>query len=669
MTTLNINGRRVTVDDSFLSLSPEQQEATVNEIAGQIGATQADPRDSFVGKADAAVRGAADMLSLGFADEIAAGLGTGFGMLGDYDAELARQRGIDQSDTEKRFGYRLGGQLAGGVAGGVGLSNAGLSLATRAAQGGGGLTRVAAGSAADGGIMGGLYGFGSGEGAEGRAMNAAAGSAGGTAAGIAAPYLFAGLQAAASPVVRPIMSRLRPEAYASRALSDGLNRAGMSVDDVTDTLARASVDDQGMFMVADALGNSGQRMLSAAARTPHNARQDIVEALVSRQAGQGQRVSSAIDDAFGADATRRQSTDDLIRWASDASEPFYRKALAAKPVTSDRMKEFLADPIVRNGITKGLRIQRLEALAKGEKFDPYDYVTSFDEAGEPVIDKLHNMRTINVIKKGLDDILDAYRDPVTNRLRLDEEGRAIDAVRRSFLQEADALNADYGQARALYAGPASIRDDVNLGAAAAGRGRAADNIAEFGRKQPANQQGFRLGYADTLNQRIERSAQGVNNVRPLTSGKSRAELEAFALPSEVDRLGRRLGREQTMFATTNAALGGSKTADNLADMAEAAKFDPSILANLLAGRPVAAAMDAVGGLLREAKGMSPGVTERIARALIATDADMARQVLSASRDVTSRDNVLRALASAIVGGQSGAEIGRRKPLQITVTPR
>lgn len=37
MATLNINGKRVKVDDSFLSLSPEQQNATVDEIAKSLG--------------------------------------------------------------------------------------------------------------------------------------------------------------------------------------------------------------------------------------------------------------------------------------------------------------------------------------------------------------------------------------------------------------------------------------------------------------------------------------------------------------------------------------------------------------------------------------------------------------------------------------------------------
>src|SRR5690606_22029943 len=46
MATLTINGRSVTVDDSFRNLSPEQQEATVNEIAQSLGVgSQLDPQN------------------------------------------------------------------------------------------------------------------------------------------------------------------------------------------------------------------------------------------------------------------------------------------------------------------------------------------------------------------------------------------------------------------------------------------------------------------------------------------------------------------------------------------------------------------------------------------------------------------------------------------------
>ena len=48
MATLNIDGQRVKVDDSFLSLSPEEQESAVNEIAGSLKgqalSTQSQPK-------------------------------------------------------------------------------------------------------------------------------------------------------------------------------------------------------------------------------------------------------------------------------------------------------------------------------------------------------------------------------------------------------------------------------------------------------------------------------------------------------------------------------------------------------------------------------------------------------------------------------------------------
>lgn len=53
MPTLNIEGRKVKVDDSFLSLSPADQQATVEEIASQLGISSQKPvsglKDQFLG--------------------------------------------------------------------------------------------------------------------------------------------------------------------------------------------------------------------------------------------------------------------------------------------------------------------------------------------------------------------------------------------------------------------------------------------------------------------------------------------------------------------------------------------------------------------------------------------------------------------------------------------
>jgi hypothetical protein len=157
---------------------------------------KADPRDSFMGKLDSAVRGAADISSLGFADEIAAGLGTGFGYLGDYDKELARQRGIDKSDEENRLGYRLGGQVAGGLA----LPGMG--------------AKTALGAAGEGAALGGAYGFGSGEGTfADRAYNALPSAvAGGVAGGV--------LRGAANALETRAARKMIPTTEDLRALAD-----------------------------------------------------------------------------------------------------------------------------------------------------------------------------------------------------------------------------------------------------------------------------------------------------------------------------------------------------------------------------------------------------------------------------------------------------------------
>jgi hypothetical protein len=217
MTTLNIAGRRVTVDDSFKNLTPEQQNATVEEIARTLGdgpgqpsqikasvEAAPDPRDSAMGKIDTFMRGAADTMSFGLADEIAAGGDAlfnpvfGTGNDGDslserYNANLERERSTDTADSRDRFGYRLGGQIGGGIAGGVGLAKSGLSMTSNAIDKGAKLANVAKASAAEGAILGAGQGFGSGEdGFVNRLASSAGGAAVGLATGAAAPYATAG---------------------------------------------------------------------------------------------------------------------------------------------------------------------------------------------------------------------------------------------------------------------------------------------------------------------------------------------------------------------------------------------------------------------------------------------------------------------------------------------
>jgi hypothetical protein len=552
--------------------------------------------------------------------------------------------------------------LGGGVTG-AGLASGGLTTARMLAPEAGLLTRTAS-SAADAAGFGGFSGAMEGNGLEERAANAAKGAAVGAAAGGLIPPALALGGAAVAPVVSNIRARVNPAGYAEGQVVRAIQESGRPVSEITQDMIDAHAAGQ-PFMLADALGNSGQRMLSTVARSPGEGRTAVIEALQNRQAGQAQRVSQITDEALGADSTARQTVDQLTRQARADSAPLYAEALDHGPVWNERLQQFFSDPVAQRGLREGVAVQRLEALAEGRPFNPQDYaITGFNEAGDPILSGVPNMRTINLLKKGWDNILEGYRDGTTGRLNLDEYGRALDNVRRSFLREVDSVNPVYGEARRVYAGPAQVREAVQTGADAATRGRSADNIARFEAMGEPAKQGYRTGYADTLAARAEKGAEGVNKVRPLTSDKARAELGALSLhqgpnmPGRLDPMQRLLDREQTMFKTGHEALGGSKTADNLADdmaMGMEPQAVVGLVKNVLTGNIGGAVKDVTTAVANGWNGNTAAVRKEVANILLRRAPNINAQALENLVDQTiQRIQRVQQIARQIGRGGAGA---------------
>ncbi len=429
--TLNIGGKRVKVDGGFMQLSPEQQNATVDEIAASIGVNQpgeqngknwwddaplvepgnattqenasqrgpwekyqaqpevgpwqkyaaqqdSDSRNGFLGKVDTAMRGAADMLSFGFADEIAAGgdalfnpvFGTGQegGSISErYDRNLAQQRVTDAADAQERFGYRLGGQLAGGVGGGVGLAKNGLSLAGRAIENGAKLRTVAGASALEGAVMGAGQGFGSGEGGlDNRLTSAGTGAKWGLGFGLATPVAVAGVSAGVRRAVTPFASS--PE---RQALADVLKREGVDLtagqrtgserlryaeNEIGGRVARRIAERQGEQFTAAALRRAG---IDANRATP-----EVMDAAFTR-----------IGQQFDGLASRNRLMPDQ-QFASDLSDTIrgYNQLVnetARAPIVMDTAADIAQ--MARNGITgeayQALR-SRLDQSARASARDP-----------------------------------------------------------------------------------------------------------------------------------------------------------------------------------------------------------------------------------------------------------------------------------------------------------
>ena len=618
-------GGRITLD--FSDLVPAKPAAPADPIRAQvrkeIDAEKAAGRDQGMGAARTFVQGA----TLGTADEILAlGMtipnmvkrGT-FNPATAYEWAKAKEDMLLEDDRASSGLAGTATELLGGASAGKALYEAGATLAPGiAARLGGGLTGRAAGAAADGAAFGAIQGAAEGSGA-GRIGDAVTGSAIGASLGAGLPLAGAALAPIVAPIASNVMARVNPAAYAERQIGRAAARSGQTPEEIAERVGQAATDGQTEYRLLDGLGYDGARAAAVVAKNPGEGRTQIREFLNDRQTGQARRIGEAVTEAFDAPQTARGQTTDLYAWARDASEPFYARAMAETPVWSERLNDFLKDPITKQSIRRGLEIQRLESLAKGEKFDPFDIIERFDAAGEPVLVKVPNMRTVNVVKKGFDHILEEYRDTTTGKLVLDEKGRAIDQVRRAFLGEVDELNPAFAQARAMYAGPMEIKDAVALGRqAGAGRARAADNIAQFEGMNDVAKQGFRAGYVDPVLGRVEKAAEGVNKTRQFSSDAAKAELEAFARPGEAELLTNRLGRENEMFANRAKATGGSDTVENLADNADTG-IDPGVIEKLLTGRFVGATKDLLMRGAASLNGNTEAVRAQMAKLLMEGD--------------------------------------------------
>lgn len=570
-----------------------------------------------------------------YLDEAAGAIG------GDMAKENARAklRSYEEANPWTAAGLRL----AGGINGTIPMVMSGASFGANAATAGQGLGRIAMGSAADGAIAGAAAGFGSGDGLDDRVSEGVTGLAKGLGIGVATPLAGAGLSTIAGPLFAPIMSRLRPDAYANRYLGEGLKRSTSSADDVAIALMASRADGQDVFTVADALGHSGQRMLSTVTRTPNDARQGVVEALLRRQAGQGRRLQAALIDGFGAPQTKAQT---------EAALEATRKAEAGINYGAARSSAGSVNPS--------------DAIAKADSFLgvsgslPATGIKEDSVAGAVTRARALLTDGTNVVS----DFETAFRAKVELDSMIDNANSTVRAqltpIRNELDKALEKSSASYANARDTFRRQSQDIEAANVGRDAAMRGRVEDTTPRFqALSRPEQQASFRSGYVDPYIETIQGAVGPMTNkARPLISDATADEFPAFAAPGKAGQLGDRITREQRMFETTNAALGGSTTADNLADQADMGKFDPSLVTTLLKQGPIKAVMEAVTRSIGEAKGLPPTVVERIAKVLMETRPDVARQMLKQAAAKTQTNQGIQAITNAMITLNGASAAGR-----------
>jgi hypothetical protein len=257
MATLDINGQRVNVDDSFLKLSHDEQQATVDHIAatlspkaepitvnnlGRSFATGVPVIGGLINRADAATNAALAPALNRFFDAKDQLPEQTFGER--YAHSLRDQEGADAKFASEHPLVDTGTRVAAGVASlapvvaaAPGLFGASGSFAART---GAGAASNAALGATDAAVRGG-------DPVSGGLIGAILGGAAPTAEKVLAP------------VISGLAARLNPEGYANRQAARAVHESGRPTAAIANDVTQAAAEGQGQFTLADALGNPGQR--------------------------------------------------------------------------------------------------------------------------------------------------------------------------------------------------------------------------------------------------------------------------------------------------------------------------------------------------------------------------------------------------------------------------
>lgn len=673
MPTLNINGRKVTVGDEFLSLSPEQQNATVDEIAKSFTTPSAVAPPADSPKLDqyqqaaiedrnrmvaAGQSGDAGMARLGIqgatfntADEILAGLRTPiemvrrrtFSPVEGYKYAKA-QEDLALSEGRKKAGMAgTASEIAGAVLSGSGLARGGVTAARFLGEGAGLLPRSVA-AAADAGVMGAISGGAEGNSLEERSGNAATGGAFGLVAGGATPGLMKLGGMALSPITSNISARVNPERYARSQVARAIMEGAKAPAQIADDVAIAAREGQGMFTVADSMGNPGQRMLSTVARSPGAGRTNAVEFLERRQAGQGRRLANALIEGFDTPQTADQTRAAMTAARDRAADAAYGAARqGAGPVDVNRVVSNIDDTLLPG-------VNRIVNPQSGIADD------SIEGALRQVRSRLTDGRSMQTDFASLQRLRSDISDRIQTAVQSGRgnQARMLGQVLRELDTAMERASPGFRDANRQFAQASRNIEAIDTGRNAAMRGRTEDTIPAFRALPAEGQQGYRTGYVDPLIQDVQKGAFGANKARPLINDAFADEAAAIAPMRTQAPMMRRIGRENTMFETRAQALGGSRTADNLNDDAAMA-VDPSMIANLLSGNWGGAARGALAAGQNALTGNTPAVREEVSRILLmrggnVTPQQMQNILQEAVQRIQIRQMIMGQLGRGAAGG-------------------
>lgn len=481
------------------------------------------------------------------------------------------------------------------------------------------LSRQMAVTGAGLGALGGALG---GEGVEGRVAGAVGGATVGGLLGGLTPAAFLGTARGVQWANR----FFRGDKDAGlRYLEEVLKAEQITPSEITQQMQRAQ--DLGVPLRPADVRSGLRGALGAATRAPSAARNQGLEEIRARQAGLTDRLTDAISRNLGPITNLRKQETDLVEKARTAAEPLY-KAAYRKPIPiNTRLQSILDTPAGRDAL------KRARTIAANERRNPTKMGFILGENGEVTLGRTPSMQTLDYVKRGFDDELNALREPVTNKLRLDEGGRAVLMLKNDFVQELDRVNPAYAKARAAWGGEISKKNAMLDGQNAVNY--TADELEYIlSLKEPIEQEFFKLGYRKAISNRLESKGDFADTARDLlgTRQKRKALQTVFGESANFDDFTEAVANEALTVATFNELTGNSKTAERLFEAlnySDALSGVPGASASLLRSDPGGLIQAALGRMTKQAQQRTQSAADQtLMQTLLAETPQTAMQELS-----------------------------------------
>ena len=569
-------------------------------------------------------------LTLGFQEEISAGIETAMGR-GPFTEALERE---EAESAAIPAGIRVPGAIAGGIATGVGVAR----LFPAAFQT---IPRAAATAAAEGAIAG--FGGSPGE----RARGAAIGFLTGGALGAALPATFRGLARAWGAASQRFGSATRQAGgLILRELQNGqisLNQAKARLSKLGREAVLADIPE--LRGLAERVAQSGGIGARRAQRI-----------LNSRAKKAGQRIVDAAGDILGNRRPFQETLEELVEERSALSGPLYEKAYEQSIGLSNELQDAAARigklaPMVLN------RAERSLAAELGQNIDDVTLAT-VGRGGRVSFSDAPGVQYWDLVKRELDDMIGkAVRVGQNNR------ARQLGAIKDQIVQNVDSqTEGAYKAAREAFAGPIQLQNALESGRGFA-RGDADQIISGIREMTESEREMFRIG--------VVKGVQDITEARTLTSDQTRRLFdtqrnnrifkEVFPDQKSLNRFKSVILREKE-FTETNRILQGSPTFRRQAAAEAQNRQIEETIRDLLTRGPEGR-QSLVGRAIRQAgreRSLAPEVGAELGQALFTPGTEIEQIIQQIGQQQVPGAGAQALGAGLAVGGAVGArEIGRR----------